>query len=242
MAKTMRAARWLMWLGIVGIGVSVVIAKVASRKTVAEQLATYGTSVDARLAPVFRASGIEYPPKQVGLVAFKRERVLEVYAGNSDGKYLFIKGYPILAASGTLGPKLREGDCQVPEGVYRIESLNPNSLYHLSLRLNYPNKFDLQQARIEGRANLGGDIMIHGGSGSIGCLAMGDEAAEDLFVLAARVGIRNISIILSPVDFRVRDLPDRLAPQPGWISVLYEDIRRALKQYPIRKDDERSRA
>lgn len=75
---------------------------------------------------------------------------------------MHIKSYPILAASGSIGPKLRESDMQVPEGVYQIESLNPNSQFHLSLRVNYPNEFDREQARIDGRAQLGGDIMIHG--------------------------------------------------------------------------------
>ena len=68
--------------------------------------------------------------------------------------------YPIRAASGALGPKLREGDRQVPEGVYDIESLNPNSRFHVALRVGYPNAFDRQMAGREGRTALGGDIMI----------------------------------------------------------------------------------
>ena len=79
-----------------------------------------------------------------------------------------------------LGPKLREGDRQVPEGVYTIANMNPNSISHLSLALSYPNDFDRARAAEDGRADntLGGSIMIHGGSGSIGCMAVGDEAAE----------------------------------------------------------------
>ena len=69
--------------------------------------------------------------------------------------------YPILAASGVLGPKLREGDKQVPEGIYGAEALNPNSKFHLSIRLNYPNTFDRRMAQSDGRTQLGGDIMIH---------------------------------------------------------------------------------
>jgi L,D-transpeptidase catalytic domain len=232
MATTIRMARWFTWVGIAGVGVSIVVAKVASRKTVSEQVAMYGMSVDARLAPAFRASGVEYPPKRVGLVGLKQERVLEVFAANSDSQFRLIRTYPILGASGKLGPKLREGDCQVPEGVYRIELLNPNSLYHLALRVGYPNDFDRQQARVEGRTNLGGDIMIHGGTGSIGCLAMGDEAAEDLFVLVAKVGLKNTIVILSPVDFRVRDLPVNAPTQPVWVAELYGNLREALNVFP----------
>jgi hypothetical protein len=69
--------------------------------------------------------------------------------------------------------------------------------------------------------------MIHGGAASIGCLAMGDSAAEDLFVLAAETGIKNISVILTPVDFRVRDLPPN-PPSPRWTTELYQEIRKAL--------------
>ena len=142
-------------------------------------------------------------------------------------------GGPILAASGELGPKQREGDQQVPEGIYRIEWLNPNSSYHLSMRVSYPNEFDRAQARIEGRSNLGGDIMIHGNAVSLGCLAMGDEVAEDLFVLAADVGIENITVILSPVDFRTKSQPANITNLPAWSAELYDQVKRRLREYPL---------
>jgi murein L,D-transpeptidase YafK len=82
--------------------------------------------------------------------------------------------------------------------------LNPNSVAHLSLALSYPNAFDRMQAEEDGRedATLGGDIMIHGGADSVGCLAVGDEGAEDLFVLAADANWQDAVIIVSPIDFR----------------------------------------
>ncbi|MFN2508264.1 MAG: hypothetical protein ABR589_05780, partial [Chthoniobacterales bacterium] len=88
------------------------------------------------------------------------------------------------------------------EGIYRVEGLNPNSRFHLSLRLDYPNGFDRARALAEGRTKLGGQIMIHGDIVSKGCFAMGDPASEDLFVLAALTGIANVRVILTPVDFR----------------------------------------
>jgi hypothetical protein len=72
--------------------------------------------------------------------------------------------------------------------------------------------------------------MIHGSAVSIGCLAMGDEAAEDLFVLAAKTGLENISLILSPVDFRVRDLPGLPPTAPSWTPELYVAIKAELKK------------
>ena len=128
-------------------------------------------------------------------------------------------------------PKLREGDGQAPEGLYRIESLNPNSAYHLSLRVNYPNAQDRKRGAEDGRTDLGSDIMIHGRDVSIGCLAMGDAAAEDLFVLAADTGIKNIAVIMCPVDFRVRELPGNMPPLPGWCGELYGEIRQALRTF-----------
>jgi murein L,D-transpeptidase YafK len=120
----------------------------------------------------------------------------------TSGQVVFIHSYSVLAASGHNGPKLREGDRQVPEGFYRITSLNPNSSYHLSIKLNYPNAFDQQHADEEGRDHLGGDIFIHGKAASIGCLAMGDPAIEELFVMVEKVGRSNVQVIIAPHDPR----------------------------------------
>ena len=83
-------------------------------------------------------------------------------------------------------------------------------------------------AAAESRAALGSDIMIHGSDRSIGCLALGDQAAEDLFVLAAETGLSNISVILTPMDFRRRGLPRDLPGTPAWTAQLYESIRAEL--------------
>ncbi len=127
-----------------------------------DRLTLYGDTARERLKPFFQNSQIQYPPKELLLLALKAEKRLELYARNQESDFVFIRDYKILAASGVLGPKLREGDFQVPEGVYRISYLNPNSRYHLSLRINYPNDLDRKIAQKEGRTNLGGDIMIHG--------------------------------------------------------------------------------
>jgi hypothetical protein len=200
--------------------------------SVAERIKQYGVAARARLMPGFVRIGVAYPPRAVVLVGLKAERRVEVWVSGAGAQFQRLTNYPIRAASGVLGPKLREGDRQVPEGLYRIESLNPNSLYHLSLRVNYPNDFDRQQAAAEGRTRLGGDIMIHGSDVSIGCLALGDAAAEDLFVLAAETGLRNISVILAPVDFRVRELPPDIKTLPAWSPELYAAIRKALARLP----------
>ena len=90
-------------------------------------------------------------------------------------------------ASGRLGPKRRQGDRQVPEGIYHVNVLNPWSSYHLSLGISYPNRSD----RILGRRKkLGGAIMIHGDCVSIGCVAITDTLIEEVYVAAARARTR----------------------------------------------------
>ncbi len=200
-------------------------------KTIDDRVKEFGESVRARLEPFFRAAGVTYPPSRLTFIGLKQERLLQVYAAEGDRAFHFIRAYPVLAASGGLGPKLREGDLQVPEGIYRLRELNPNSRFHLSLWLNYPNEFDRARAAQEGRTDLGGEIMIHGDAVSTGCLAMGDSAAEDLFVLAALTGIDQVTVLLAPRDFRqgaTMVIPDGA---PTWSAELYEMLGRELAKY-----------
>ncbi len=204
-------------------------------KTIEDRLAEYGQNAQERLAPKFAAAGLSFPPQHLVFVGIKKDRVLEVYGAKTENEFRFVCTYPVLAASGTLGPKLREGDLQVPEGIYRVRELNPNSLYHLSIWIDYPNEFDLARAAEEGRTEPGSEIMIHGGDGSRGCLAMGDEASEDLFVLSTLARIENITIVLTPVDFRKDSLGELPSNAPIWSHELYEQIKVELARYPRRE-------
>ena len=204
---------------------------VLAPKTIEDRLDEFGARVAERLAPKFQAAGVPYPPQCVTLLGFKEERMLEVQAADADGVFHFVCAYPVLAASGGPGPKLREGDRQVPEGIYAIESLNPNSLFHLALRVGYPNESDCARAEAEGRAEPGTDIMIHGDAVSSGCLAMGDAAAEDLFVLAALTGVENVNAVLAPCDFRRREISVQ-AGAPAWTGELYRQLKSKLARFP----------
>lgn len=183
------------------------LALVFSGKQTVEQRVSEFEAARGRVRAKFAAAGLNYPPARAVLLGLKQEKRIELYAGSTHGDFVLIETFPILAASGTLGPKLVEGDRQVPEGVYGVESLNPNSRFHVSLRVDYPNELDRTIARDQGRTRLGGDIMIHGGAASVGCLAIGDPAAEEVFVLAAETGVENVKIVLSPVDLRRKPLP-----------------------------------
>jgi hypothetical protein len=208
-------------------------------RTIEQVVSVIRPPVEHRIRPVFERANLPWPPRNLTLIAFKTERRLELYSGLQERPH-FVCSYPILAASGTIGPKLREGDRQVPEGFYRIELLNPNSRYHLSLRVNYPNADDIDRAHEDGRdpSNLGGDIMIHGGAASLGCLALGDPAVEELFVLAALVGLDNIQLIIAPLDFRHANPPAMAGSAPLWAGELHERLRRAIEIFPLSESAE----
>ncbi len=140
---------------------------------------------DVNLRAIFREKGVSYPPEDIYLRAFKFDKEIELWA-KSRGKatYTYIKSYEVCNTSGTLGPKREEGDGQMPEGLYNIDLLNPTSNFHLSLRVNYPNRSD----RILGnKSKLGGDIYIHGDCVTIGCFPLQNGPIEELYWLTAQV-------------------------------------------------------
>ena len=138
---------------------------------------------------------------KLSILIFKHEKTLYVYG--DDKKIMEI---PILAASGKLGPKLQEGDRQVPEGIYKISSLNPSSSYYLSLKVSYPNADDVSRSNAKGISALGGDIYIHGDRVSIGCIAVGNDKIEDLFYLVNKIGMNNTEVIISPNEIFGSDI------------------------------------
>lgn len=113
---------------------------------------------------------------------FKLEKEFEVWVKNKiDLKYTLLKTITICAASGDLGPKRKQGDYQVPEGFYEIATFNPNSSYHLAMKINYPNQSDRLKKT---GTDAGGDIMIHGFCVTIGCIPLENEPVEEVYVLA----------------------------------------------------------
>lgn len=112
---------------------------------------------------------------------FKESRELEIWLQPGKGaEYQLWKTYPIAGMSGKLGPKLKRGDCQAPEGFYEVDAraLNPNSSFHLSFNIGYPNAYDQALNR------TGNFIMVHGDQVSIGCFAMTDPAIEEIYLIA----------------------------------------------------------
>lgn len=167
---------------------------------------------------------------EIALLAFKDSQKLELYIKSPKTSYQLIKTYNFTAFSGKIGPKLKNGDKQIPEGIYTMEYLNPNSRYHLSLKVSYPNAFDLEKAKADGRTDLGGDIMIHGKKVSIGCIPIGDQNIEEVFTLAAKSTNQKFPIIISPTDFRKNsNFPN--IENIDWEKELYSDIQTELEKY-----------
>ncbi len=204
--------------------------KLVGERSVRDVIDAYGPAAGDRLMPYFDSADVSYPPERLMLVALKREKRLELWASDA-GAWSYIRTYPVCAASGGAGPKLQEGDLQVPEGIYPLTVLNPNSGFHLSIRIEYPNEFDRSMAERDGRTNLGGDIYIHGKCVSIGCLAMGDEAIEELFLLVHDVGLEHSEIIIAPVDMRIDSMKFSASDGPAWTGSLYDTLRRRLDAF-----------
>ena len=193
----------------------------------------YGLRVEPQLISYFSKAGVSYPPKKIALLAFKSERKVELWAKNTEqSSWAHVHDYPLTGFSGRLGPKLRENDKQIPEGVYKLVNFNPFSSMHLSMMINYPNNFDKQKGYQDGRKKLGNNIFIHGKNLSVGCLAIGDLAIDQLFILARRVGLSNIQIIISPNDLRGDKKPTTSTfAQPRWLPELYKQISESLKPF-----------
>lgn len=195
--------------------------------TVDGAIAAYGKKSENTFRPLCKRVGVSYPPRRITLVAFKEEKVVEVWGANPRGAFRRLSVYPILAASGAAGPKRHEGDRQVPEGFYRISALNPASQFHLSLRVDYPNTEDIAHRTVRQTA-MGGDIFIHGGAASIGCLALGDPAIEDLFCLITRASPSERRVIIAPQDIRTAGrIPESADP---WVRNLYKRIQTTLRR------------
>lgn len=213
--------------------------------SLSQALKHYGPSARELLTEKCKAAGLSYPPRHLTLIGLKQERKLLMFASNdangrlssggrlpvADKDWKLIASYPLVSYSGVLGPKLKEGDLQIPEGLYEITGFQSFSM--LSLCVNYPNQFDRKMAATERRSKLGGDILIHGGSHSTGCLVVSNEDMEQVFVAANDLGCRNIRLIIAPCKLTDGNQFIDFGKQPKWLPGLYEQIKAELLAYPI---------
>jgi murein L,D-transpeptidase YafK len=134
---------------------------------------------------------------------FKQESELEIWKTDRSGRFALLKTYPICRWSGELGPKIKEGDRQAPEGFYTITpgQMNPNSQFYLSFDLGYPNAFD----RAHGRT--GAHLMVHGDCSSRGCYSMTDEQISEIYALGRE------AFFGGQRAFQVQAYPFRMTPE-----------------------------
>jgi hypothetical protein len=210
--------------------------KVNIDSAIDEAVRRYGLKTEPHLIKAFQQAHVHYPPDSIALLAFKKERTMELWAKNQGHSWRYIHRYNLTAFSGHLGPKLRERDGQIPEGIYRLTTFNPFSNWHLSMMLDYPNAFDRQQALKEGRHQLGSNIFLHGKNKSVGCLAIGDTAIDQVFLLSRRVGLKHIKLIIAPNDLRRSKPATSYFAQPKWVPQLYQHIAMALKVFKNHKE------
>jgi murein L,D-transpeptidase YafK len=176
---------------IVGVLVTVAVAAWAGSArefttgSLQEVQARYGrvrearARVGTRLDELFAKAGLGYPAP-VLLRAFKDEGLLEMWARSAvTGRYVRVAAFPFTASSGSLGPKRRRWDRQIPEGFYTVKGFNGASRFHLSLEVDYPNASDRV---LSDRHHPGNNIFIHGNEVSIGCIPIGDHAIEQVYL------------------------------------------------------------
>jgi murein L,D-transpeptidase YafK len=135
----------------------------------------------AGLEADLKTKNIDPSKMEVFIRIFKYEKELELWVKNkADTKFTFFKKIAICASSGELGPKRKEGDYQVPEGMYTVSAFNPNSSYYLAMQVSYPNKSD---QILKTGTRSGGEIMIHGNCVTIGCIPLQDDPVKDAYIL-----------------------------------------------------------
>jgi len=161
----------------------------------------------------FKQAGLSYEGFHLFVRAFKQDQQIEVWV-KEKGKstYDLLHIYDICNSSGRLGPKRKEGDLQVPEGIYHIQHFNPLSNFYLSLGINYPNESD----RLLGdKSNPGSQIYIHGNCVTVGCLPITDDKIKELYLLAVEArnnGQHNIPVHIFPTQMRT-DAVNKLLQQ-----------------------------
>lgn len=158
--------------------------------------------VPAKTLALMSDQGME-PGTPILMRAFKKESEIEVWKQGRDGKYALLKTYPICRWSGQLGPKIREGDRQAPEGFYEVTAaaMNPNSSLFLSFNIGFPNAFDRAHNR------TGSHLMVHGACSSQGCFAMTDEAISEVYAITRE------AFAAGQHSFQFQSYPFRMTPE-----------------------------
>lgn len=185
--------------------------------------------IEQGLRHEFTERGLEWGAP-IFIRIFKESSELELWVAAGDTFTLF-RTYPICRWSGTVGPKTTQGDNQCPEGFYFVPPgrLNPNSQFHLSFDLGYPNAYERSLGW------TGGALMVHGNCVSIGCYAMTDPGIEEIYIVAD-AALRNRQPFFRVHAFPFRMTPERMTKAEGsrWYS-FWSNLREGYKYFERNK-------
>lgn len=199
---------------------------------------------------LFDQRNVSYKGFQLFIRAFKKEQLVEVWIKEAGKEsYTFLNSYDFCTTSGTLGPKRKEGDLQIPEGVYVIDHFNPLSNFYLSLGISYPNASDriLSDPR-----KPGGDIYLHGNCVTIGCIPITDDKIKELYLMAVEArnnGQEKIPVHIFPARLSAEQFITLKKEYPAvtiafWenLKIVYDDfeLTKKLKPVKVKKDGQYS--
>lgn len=208
------------------------------RKTNSRVAGAYERAEDS-IKKQFEKQNLVWPPAEIYIRSFKYDRQLELWVkGKETEPYKLFKTYKVCMQSGAMGPKRVEGDYQVPEGFYYVNEFNPNSAYHLSLGLNYPNASDLI---LSDQNRPGNNIYIHGNCVSTGCIPIADAPIEELFIIAGAAkeqGQEFIPVHVFPVRYNVKKSLDYLneaIKNNSYLQAFNKNIRKAFDYFELKK-------
>lgn len=188
-----------------------------------------------------RSAGAD-PDSPVLIRIFKESKELELWRKAKDGKYALVHIFPICAYSGDLGPKIKQGDRQAPEGFYSITpgQMNYNSIRYLAANTGYPNQFDRSYG------HTGSSVMIHGGCDSAGCYAIQDGPMQNLFAAmrdAFKAGQKSIQLQIYPYRMStINMLMHRIPKHMGFwnqLKVGYDKFESTHKELVVRVENKR---
>lgn len=199
---------------------------------------------EATVKQYFSDKSLSMEKFQVFLRAFKNEQILEVWIKEKGREqFTLLHTYDFCSSSGTLGPKRKEGDLQIPEGIYQINHFNPLSNFYLSLGINYPNESD---KILSDKNPPGGAIYIHGNCVTTGCVPITDDKIKELYVIAVEArngGQEKIPAHIFPsrldagvVDQLIKEQKADVVTSAFWknLEPVYQDFQQSKKLRPVK--------
>lgn len=200
--------------------------------SVHKRLLEFRGRAEAQWKPLFLQHNISFPPQHVSLILFKRDKKLFLYAGKNENETQLLKTYRILGSNERVGPKLNDSDKQIPEGIYKLASLNPGSSPQLALKIDFPNDFDRRMAEKDSRDSFRSQVLVHSGATSDSNVALKEQDMEELYTLASISEVSSWRFVFAPFDLRI-EAREIKSNSPQWIDDLDQQLMRELMTLPL---------